>query len=66
MSYFMVPLSVLGLALPWAMLSQLEGTSRKVFQVLGATMDAFLSPSVGVACIVTVVPLVQRLSSAII
>jgi len=33
MSYFMVPLSVLGLALPWAMLSETLGTAKWVFQV---------------------------------
>ncbi len=32
-SYYMMPMSMLGLALPWAMLSQLVGTSRRVFQV---------------------------------
>lgn len=32
-SYFMMPTSIFGLALPWAMLSQLEGTSRRVFHV---------------------------------
>lgn len=32
-SYFMVPLSVLGLALPWAILSETVGTAKWVFQV---------------------------------
>ncbi|CAM9111089.1 unnamed protein product [Scytosiphon promiscuus] len=39
MSYFMMPMSVLGLALPWAMLSQVEGTSRTVFRTLAWTGD---------------------------
>eukprot|EP00903_Cladosiphon_okamuranus_P016395 g15119.t1 len=34
MSYFMMPLSILGLALPWATLSDSVGTARWVFQVL--------------------------------
>lgn len=33
MSYFMVPLSVLGLALPWELLSETMGTGRAVWQV---------------------------------
>lgn len=32
-SYFMVPLSVLGLALPWALLSETTGISNHVWQV---------------------------------
>eukprot|EP00752_Nemacystus_decipiens_P012458 g11037.t1 len=34
MSYFMVPMSILGLAVPWSMLSQLVGTSSRVFKAL--------------------------------
>lgn len=37
MSYFMMPLSVLGLALPWAMLSDTVGTHAAVWQVRYAT-----------------------------
>lgn len=33
MSYFMVPLSILGLALPWAMLSDVMGVDERVWQV---------------------------------
>lgn len=34
MSYFMVPLSILGLALPWAMLSDVTGMDEAVWQVI--------------------------------
>eukprot|EP00903_Cladosiphon_okamuranus_P016305 g15037.t1 len=37
MSYFMMPTSMLGLAIPWVMLSQLVGTSSRVFKALAWT-----------------------------
>lgn len=42
MSYFMMPTSVLGLSIPWVMLSQLVGTSSRVFKV--CSVDAYWGP----------------------